>query len=129
MKLEGRRQEGSHGLVARGCATWWACPWGEPSKGMEPAGTDTRGSFAPYMVLFGVVFRSTRQTYFDQYVGFTQHKDGCAETQAWAMLSLGGVSINGMAILKSSVTSIPPVLPFPPPQFPPQRFPKSCSSL
>lgn len=89
----GGREGCSHGLLSRGCATWWAHPWGRPSEGMKPTGTDARGSFVACTVLFGVVFHGTRQTYFGQYVGFTQHKDCCAETQASAMLPLGGPSV------------------------------------
>lgn len=73
----------------------------------------TPESVAPCMVLFGYALYSARQTYFGQYVDFTKHEDHCSKTKAWATLSLGGPRINGMAELLSSITNIPPTLPFP----------------
>lgn len=37
----GGQEDCSYGLSARGCATWWAHPWGKPSEGMEPVWTDS----------------------------------------------------------------------------------------
>lgn len=70
-------------------------------------------SIAPCMVLFGYTQYSARQTCLGQYVDFTQHKDHCSKTQAWAMLSLRGSRISGMVELPSSITSMPPTLPSP----------------
>lgn len=78
---------------------------GNPQRAQSLLGL-TPGLLAPCMVLFGAVFHCSRQTYFSQYVDFTQHKSHCPEIKAWAMLSLGGPSVSGMAAVPSSVTNV-----------------------
>lgn len=70
----------------------------------------TPESIALCMVLFGYTQYSVRQTYFGQFVDFRQHEGHCSEIQAWAVLSLGGPRISGMAELPSSTSNIPPTL-------------------